>query len=251
MKPEQKACFDPDTITLQVAQQNRLNGLNDFTVTAFGRRRLNENRVDNSCMPSRPGRRSNSSSVIVGWWARLSSDLSAIILVHFAQGGPGVRTLPCLHDRRGQGGPLPRELTLRDLILFSFVGVCGIRGAAMAAQIGPGSRVLVVLLFLQQEVFESLGIFRRKLNVAQHHFLYDDAIDSKLLGDGLRGAGANFFTFGAEDVADGVRSAPFSPGASDDRRHQIGFDRLWQMALDVVEPLGVETIANGDGESEG
>jgi amino acid transporter len=40
---------------------------------------------------------------------------------------------------------LKRELGLRDLILFSFVGVCGTRGAAMAAQMGPGSITLWVL----------------------------------------------------------------------------------------------------------
>jgi amino acid transporter len=40
---------------------------------------------------------------------------------------------------------LKRELGLRDLILFSFVGVCGTRGAAMAAQMGPGSVTLWVL----------------------------------------------------------------------------------------------------------
>lgn len=40
---------------------------------------------------------------------------------------------------------LKRELTLRDLVLFSFVGVAGIRGAAMAAQIGSSSISLWVL----------------------------------------------------------------------------------------------------------
>lgn len=40
---------------------------------------------------------------------------------------------------------LKRELGLRDLVLFSFVGVCGTRGAAMAAQMGAGSIVLWVL----------------------------------------------------------------------------------------------------------
>ncbi len=40
---------------------------------------------------------------------------------------------------------LKRELTLRDLVLFSFVGVAGTRGAAMAAQMGPGSLTLWVL----------------------------------------------------------------------------------------------------------
>lgn len=40
---------------------------------------------------------------------------------------------------------LKRELGLRDLVLFSFVGVAGTRGAAMAAQIGPSSITLWIL----------------------------------------------------------------------------------------------------------
>lgn len=44
-----------------------------------------------------------------------------------------------------QAAGLRRELTLRDLLLFSFVSVAGTRGAAMAAQMGPGSITLWVL----------------------------------------------------------------------------------------------------------
>ncbi len=45
----------------------------------------------------------------------------------------------------GASPELKRELGLRDLVLFSFVGVAGTRGAAMAAQMGPGSITLWVL----------------------------------------------------------------------------------------------------------
>lgn len=67
---------------------------------------------------------------------------------------------------------LKRELGLRDLVLFSFVGVCGTRGAAMAAQIGPGSLTLWVLATVFFFVPSAFAIARLSVRFPETGGLY-------------------------------------------------------------------------------
>lgn len=67
---------------------------------------------------------------------------------------------------------LKRELGLGDLILFSFVGVCGTRGAAMAAQIGPSSITLWVLAAVFFFVPSAYAIARLSVRFPQTGGLY-------------------------------------------------------------------------------
>ena len=67
---------------------------------------------------------------------------------------------------------LKRELKLRDLVLFSFVGVAGTRGAAMAAQIGPSSITLWVLAVAFFFVPSAFAIARLSVRFPQTGGLY-------------------------------------------------------------------------------
>lgn len=67
---------------------------------------------------------------------------------------------------------LKRELTLRDLVLFSFIGVAGTRGSAMAAQMGPGSITLWILAAIFFFVPSAFAIARLSERFPQTGGLY-------------------------------------------------------------------------------
>lgn len=67
---------------------------------------------------------------------------------------------------------LKRELGLRDLVLFSFVGVAGTRGAAMAAQIGSSSLTLWVLATVLFFIPSAFAIARLSTRFPQTGGLY-------------------------------------------------------------------------------
>ena len=90
-----------------------------------------------------------------------------------------------------------------------------------------------------------------QFDVAQHDFFHDDAVGGEALADQFGGALANFFALGGEDFAHGVAGNEFAPRGGDDRRHDFFFQRLRQVGFNVVEALGVNLVAHGDGEAEG
>ena len=108
----------------------------------------------------------------------------------------------------------------------------------------------VVLLFLQQQRFEALGILLRQFDVAQHDFFDHDAVGAQPFANHLGGALPNFFAFGGEHFAHRIARHQFTPRGGDDRRDDFPFQRLRQVGLNVVEALGVDLVADGDGEAE-
>ena len=52
---------------------------------------------------------------------------------------------------------------------------------------------LVVLLLLQQQSFQALGVLVGQLNVREHHLFDDDAVGRQLARDDCRSLGAHFF----------------------------------------------------------
>src|SRR5271157_2961585 len=59
----------------------------------------------------------------------------------------------------------------------------------------------LVLLFLQKEAFETLGIIGRKLNVAEEHFADENAVTCQASFDGIGGLAAQFFALHRENFA--------------------------------------------------
>lgn len=75
-------------------------------------------------------------------------------------------------ERDNTGTALPRELGLRDLILFSFLGVANTRGAAMAAQLGLAAIPLWILATLFFFIPSAFAIGRLSARYPQTGGLY-------------------------------------------------------------------------------
>ena len=105
---------------------------------------------------------------------------------------------------------------------------------------------LVVLLFLEQQAFKSLGVLLRQLNVGEHDLFHHDAVSTQLAGDDLRGLGADFFAFGTEDFAHCELRREFAPCRCHHGRHQFLIDGLRHVSLHAIELVRIEPVAHRD-----
>ena len=103
----------------------------------------------------------------------------------------------------------------------------------------------LVLLFLQQEPFKSLGIFRGKLQVPQQYFPHDDSVTRQPRRDGIGGLGPQFFSFGGKNLSGHVirRELPVDRGHY--RRHHLLTHWLRQIRMNRFQPLGVQPVSDG------
>src|SRR5258708_6189233 len=108
----------------------------------------------------------------------------------------------------------------------------------------------VVFLFLQQQRFQSLGILFWKLDVAQHHFFYDDSVRGQALADHLRRLFADFFALAGKHFADGIGRHEFTPSRCDHWRHDFLLQRLWQIRLNEIKMVRIHLIPHRDRQSQ-
>jgi len=104
----------------------------------------------------------------------------------------------------------------------------------------------IVLLFLEQQPFQSLRVFGRKLHVPQHHLLYHDAVSRQLFGNGFGGLLADLLPPRGEDFADGVVGYQLAEDAGHHRRYEFFLHRLRQIVIDVVQTMGIQTVSHRD-----
>ena len=108
----------------------------------------------------------------------------------------------------------------------------------------------IVFLLLQQERLQPFGVLLRQVNVAQHNFLHDDPIGSEFLRDHSSRALSYLFAFCRKHVPNCVVRNQLTPDACHYRRDDLFLDRMRQIALNVVQPLGIQAIPYGDGQSQ-
>ena len=108
----------------------------------------------------------------------------------------------------------------------------------------------IVFLFLQEQRLQAFGIFLRQFDVAQHDFLHHDSIRAEAFADQLCRPLADLFALCGEHFTHGVVRHQLSPCGSDDGGHDFFLERLREVGFHIVETLGIELIADGDGEAE-
>jgi hypothetical protein len=109
----------------------------------------------------------------------------------------------------------------------------------------------LAFLFLQQDVFEALGVFRGQVNVAQKHFLDHDSVRAQPVGDRLRRSRAEFVALHGEYFAHYIVGCEVAKRRGHHRRDDFGIHRLRQVGVDVRQLLWIEAVAHGNGKADG
>ena len=89
-----------------------------------------------------------------------------------------------------------------------------------------------------------------QLQVTQEDFADDDAVGAEAGGDGGGGGGAEFFALGGEYFASDVVGRKLAVDGGYRGRDDFRADRLGQIRVDIGQTLGIEAIADADGEAD-
>src|SRR5438046_896408 len=101
----------------------------------------------------------------------------------------------------------------------------------------------IALLLLEQQALPALGVLRWKLDIAQDHFLHQQSILSQLFLNRIRRQLANLLSASGKHVANQVIWHHLAENARHHRRHDLLFNRLGQIGMDVIETPGIQTVA--------
>ena len=108
------------------------------------------------------------------------------------------------------------------------------------------AQALVLLLF-QEEAFEALGIFSRKLNVTEKDFTNYDSVARQSGLDRVGGFGTQFFALDGKDLAGFVARTKLAIGRRNHRADHLLVHRLRQILVNAAELGGIQAIADGYG----
>src|ERR1035437_6643814 len=102
----------------------------------------------------------------------------------------------------------------------------------------------VVFLLFQQQSLQPFRVFLRQLDVPQHHFFHHDSVSRQFLRDHACRPLSHFFPFSRENIAHRVVRNQFAPDAGHDRRNNLLLHGTRQVALNVFQSFGIETITH-------
>ena len=104
-------------------------------------------------------------------------------------------------------------------------------------------------MLLEQQALQASGVLRWKLDVAQDDFLHQQSILSQLFLNRIRGQLAHLLAARGEHIANQIIWHHLAENARHHRRHDLLFDGLGQIGMDVIEAPGIQTVAHRDGHA--
>ena len=108
----------------------------------------------------------------------------------------------------------------------------------------------LILLFLQQQSFQALGVFSGQHDVAHHDFFHHDAVGGQARGDRVGGALPKFLAARGEDLAHDVVRRCLAKDSGHHRRDDLLFERLRQIGVNRVQALGFQPPAHRDSHTD-